>query len=95
MTVKLDELVAVCDPMLTVIEPPPTGAPVGTVTVNDVELPPVTIAATLLNFTILFVAGVVKLKPLMVTVVPGIPLAGEKPVMMGVVTVNDPVLVTV
>ena len=77
-TEKLVELVAVWLPTVTVMVPLPL-APLGTVTVRLVEVDAETVAATPLNLTVLFEGVALYPVPLMVTVVPTVPNAGEKP----------------
>jgi hypothetical protein len=81
-TVKLSTDTAVCEPTCTEIVP--VAAPAGTVTVNEVVVAAVTVAVVLLNLTMLFVAVVLKLVPVMVTLVPAIPCSGEKLLMVGI-----------
>ena len=59
-------------------------APTGTVTVKLVAVAVVTVAFVAPNFTLLFAAVVLKLVPVMVIVVPGAPLVGEKEVIVGI-----------
>ncbi|MCP6711604.1 hypothetical protein NL489_30085, partial [Klebsiella pneumoniae] len=61
----------------------PVVAAAGTVTVSEVALPAVTVAATPLKRTVLDPKGVAKFVPVRVTVVPGAPLVGEKLVIVG------------
>lgn len=73
--------VAVWEPACTVILP--VLAPAGTFTVRLVAVAAVTVAAVLLNFTVLLAAVVEKLVPVRVTLVPTVPEVGENPVMVG------------
>jgi hypothetical protein len=93
-TVKLEALFIVTP--LTVIEMGPVPAPAGTDVVILVWVEAVTTAGTPLNSTRLLAGVVLKLVPVIVTVVPLIPPAGLNPVMVGVGnTVKLPGLVTV
>src|SRR5438477_291615 len=78
VTLKLDELVAV--PPGVVTEMVPDDEQFGTVAVICVELLTVNDAACPLNFTLV---APVKFVPVMVTLEPAPPLAGEKPEMVG------------
>jgi hypothetical protein len=80
VTVKLEEEAAVASP--TVMETVPVVAPVGTFTVNVVAVAAETVATTPLNLTILLASVVLKLVPVIVTVVPTTPLTGEKSVIV-------------
>jgi hypothetical protein len=77
VTVNDVELVAVPPDVVTVIAP--LVAPLGTVAMTCVELPPVTVAAVPLNETL----APLRLVPLTVTEVPTGPLCGEKPLIDG------------
>jgi hypothetical protein len=80
-TVKLKEETTDCE--LTSTEMVPDVATVGTVTVNEVVEAAVTVAVILLNLTMFSVGTVLKLVPVMVTLVPTAPWSGEKLVMVG------------
>ena len=76
----------------------PVVAPLGTEAVMLVVELAVTVAAVLLNLTVLFAGVVSKLVPVMVTEAPTKPLVGLKVVIVGVVavvTVKFPELVPV
>ena len=77
-TVKLAGLIAVPPGLITLIRP--LVAPAGTLALIDVAERMLKIELVPLNFTLL---ARVKLYPLMVTLVPVVPLVGEKPVMDG------------
>lgn len=81
ITVKFDDEVAVW--LLTVTLIGPVVAPDGTVVTISVLVELVTTAAVPLKLTALFAAVVSKFAPTMVTVVPAVPLAGEKLEMLG------------
>ena len=81
ITVKLVELVPVFPTTVTVIVP--VVAPAGTVAVILVVVLAVTTAVVPLNLTILLVGVVLKLEPVMVTVVPIEPEVGVKDVILG------------
>ena len=83
VTVKLLELVEVTPPMVTLIFP--DELPVGTVVVILVEVLPVTVAAVVLNSTLLFALVSEKLVPVMVTEVAPPPLGGVKLEIAGIV----------
>ena len=83
VTVKLLELVEVIPPMATLIFP--DELPVGTVVVMLVEVLPVTVAAVVLNRTLLFDLVSEKLVPLMVMEVVPPPLVGVKLEIAGIV----------
>jgi hypothetical protein len=76
ITVKFDDEVAVW--LLTVTLIGPVVAPDGTVVTISVLVELVTTADVPLKLTALFAAVVSKLVPTMVTVVPAVPLVGEK-----------------
>ena len=76
VTVKLVEDVAVWPLTVTLILP--VVAPPGTVVVIVVAVLFVIVAVTPLNFTVLFADVVLKLVPVIVTVVPVVPLVGLK-----------------
>ena len=78
---KEEALVADCPPTITEIVP--VVVPLGTVTVRLVEVDAETVAATPLNLTVLFERVALYPVPLIVTVVPTAPAAGEKPEMVG------------
>jgi hypothetical protein len=61
--------------------------PVGTVVVIDVAVDVVTVAAVLLNFTVLLAGVVLKFVPVMVTVSPTAPDEGVKLVIVGSVAI--------
>lgn len=82
VTVKALALVAVAAPTITVIVP--VVAPAGTVVVMPTVLLAVTTAVVPLNRTVLLAGVVLKLVPVIVTVVPVGPLEGVKPVTVGV-----------
>jgi len=84
-TVKSVEEVVGFPSTITVILP--VVAPVGTVTVSSVAVAAVTVAAVPLNCTVLLPAVVLKLVPLIITVVPTAPLVGEKLVIVGIAAV--------
>ena len=93
MTVKLDELVAVPDGVVTVIAP--VAAPAGTVAVICVDELTVKVAVVPPKRT---AVAPVKFVPVITTDVPGAPLVGEKPVIVGgvgAVTSKLPALVPV
>ena len=76
----------------------PVVAPLGTEVVMLVVELAVTVAAVLLNLTVLFAGVASKLVPVMVTEAPTMPLVGLKVVIVGavaVVTVKFPELVPV
>ncbi|MGC4062295.1 MAG: hypothetical protein QM749_16180 [Aquabacterium sp.] len=75
-TVNDLELVTV--PLLLVTLMVPVDTPAGAVTFNVLALADVTVAATPLNLTVLFAATGSKPVPKMDTLVPALPLAGEK-----------------
>jgi hypothetical protein len=81
-TVKSVELLMVTPLVVTVIGP--VVAPLGTVTVILVVVDEVTVAVTPLNLTTLLAAVVLKFVPVIITVAPGAPLDGVKPVNVGV-----------
>ena len=85
-TVKLLLLVAVFPPTVTLTLP--VVAPSGTVMVSLVAVGDVTVAVVVPILTVLEAAVVLKLVPLMVTMVPTGPEVGLKPVMVGVSTVG-------
>jgi hypothetical protein len=95
VTVKSKVLVAVSE--FAVTEILPLAAPGGTVVVMLVAVDAVTVAAVPLKLAELFDGVVLKLVPVMVTVVPTSPLAGAKPVMVGggITTVKSEVLMAV
>lgn len=76
ITVKSDADVPVCPPTVTVILP--VVAPLGTVAISCVAEAEVTVAVTLLNFTVLLPGVVLKFVPLMVIPVPDTPEVGVK-----------------
>jgi len=78
---KLPELVIVTP--LVVTETGPVEVPAGTVTVMDVAVEAVTVAATPLKDTALFVGVILKFVPLIVTVAPTAPDEGLRLVMVG------------
>lgn len=92
VTVKPEGDVAVFAPTATVMVP--LVAPEGTVTVNCVEVAEEIDAATPLNFTVFDAAVVLKLVPVIVTVVPSVPDVGLKPVIVGVEEEPEPELFT-
>jgi len=61
----------------------PVVAPCGTVTVSEVAVAAVTVAAAPLNVTVLFAGVVLKLVPVMMTFVPAAPTSGLIPVTIG------------
>jgi hypothetical protein len=81
-TVKSFELVMVTPLVVTVIGP--VVAPLGTVTVMLVVVDEITVALTPLNLTTLLTAVVLKFVPVIITVAPGAPLDGVKPVKVGI-----------
>ena len=95
-TIKFVALVAVFPATSTVIFP--DVAPDGTVVVMPVAVLAVTVVSVPLNLTVLAEGVVLKLVPVMITVVPTNPEVGVKPVIVGVVavlTVNGVALVAV
>ena len=78
-TKSLTELI-VFPPIVTVIFPVVASA--GTVTVSCVAVAALTVATTSLNFTSLSDGVVLKLEPVIITVVPTTPLAGANPDML-------------
>src|SRR4051812_20646847 len=78
--VTLNEVVLVAVPLGVVTEIVPVEEQFGTVAEIEVELPTVNDADCPLNFT---AVAPVKFVPVMVTLVPTPPDAGEKPVMVG------------
>lgn len=82
MKVKFVLLAAVCP--LYVTDMGPVDAPAGTEVVMLVGVLAVTCAVTPLNLTVFSAAIALKVVPVMVTTVPGVPLVGEKFVMTGV-----------
>ena len=78
-TKSLTELI-VFPPIVTVIFPVVASA--GTVTVSCVGVAALTVATTSLNFTSLSDGVVLKLEPVIITVVPTTPLAGANPDML-------------
>jgi hypothetical protein len=86
--------VAVFPPTVTVIFP--VVAPVGTEVTIWVAVALVTFVVVPLNFTVLLIAVVLKLVPVIVTVAPTRPLAGVKLVIVGgKITVKEDEEVTV
>ena len=83
VTVKLVADVPVPPAVVTVTVP--FVAPIGTVTVIDVAVAADTVACVPLNLMVLFAGVVLKLLPVMVTVVPTAPLVGVNEVMVGAV----------
>lgn len=81
-TVKSFELLMVTP--FVVIETLPVVAPLGTVTVMLVVVEEISVALTPLNLTALLAAVVLKCVPVIITVAPGAPLDGVKPVNVGV-----------
>jgi hypothetical protein len=75
-TLKLETLVTVCPPTVTLTGP--VVAPTGTVTIRVDELALVTVADVPLNFTVLLDGVGSKLVPLTITDVPAAPKVGEK-----------------
>lgn len=82
VTVKMSGEVAVLIPLVTVMNP--VVAPTGTVVTIWVAVELVTAAVVPLNFTTLLADVVLKLVPVMVTVVPGGPEEGATAVIVGV-----------
>jgi hypothetical protein len=70
----------------------PVVAPAGTVTVSCVTVAAVTAAVVPLKVTVLLVVTVLKLVPVMVTVLPAAPLVGVKLVIVGVKTCSSSLL---
>ena len=86
LTVKLLAELAVTLPTVTAIIP--ELAPEGTFTINEVAVAAETVATVPLNLTILLASVELKFVPVMVTVAPTAPLAGEKLVIVGSGTVT-------
>jgi hypothetical protein len=83
-TVKLEALVTVSPVPLTNTEIGPVVTPSGTVAVMLVDVLAVTLAIAPLKRTSLLAGVVLKFVPLMVTTAPAAPVAGVKPVIVGV-----------
>jgi hypothetical protein len=82
-TITVNDELLVPVPLAVVTVTTPDVAPIGTVVVMLVDELAITVAAVPLNFTVLFAGVALKFVPVIVTVAPTSPCAGENEVIAG------------